>query len=665
MLRDVEVMPGNHSATADCTILVIEDDRKWQEFLSHIPEKSSLHPVRNIPVASVEEGLDTLRAHSVDAILLDLNMAKSADIDTLRNLREQHPEIPVIIFTEQEEEHVALTAIRNGAQDYLVKGKVQPEAISHAILKAIERKILDRHEVNREQENRNLVEARYRDLVRQLPAITYILDPDRNFETEYISPQVETLLGFSPEEWQANPDLWTSQIHPKDHECVSNARNHFHLTGNDLAITYRMHSKNGEEVWFKDHARLFVDTQGHRFIHGLLLDITQIRAAELRLQKRDQQFLQRQKMSAVGRLAGGIAHEFNNLLTSILGFSYLMVEETEEDNPLKEYAQQIIESGERATDLIRQMLAFSNKKTNRIENFHANDLLTNLRKLLDKTLRPGIELRLHAEAEADFIRGDKNLLEQVIINLCDNAQDAIEEHGIITIITRNHLVDGKEAKERKCEPGTYICFTVIDDGEGIDQEDLDKIYDPFFSKKEVGHGVGLGLSIVYTNVEQYNGHLDLQSTPGKGTEINVYLPLCESEEETKAVEIENLPRGRETILLVEDETSIRKLSTHFLESLGYHVLSAGNGDEAILIVESYKKPIHLLLTDIVMPKLNGIQLADQLRKEQGRFKVLYTSGHDQESISANHEDVFETNFLQKPYRRDKLAFMVRGALDSE
>ena len=151
MLRDVEVMPENHSATAGCTILVIEDDQKWQEFLSHIPEKSSLHPVRNIPVASVEEGLDTLKAHSVDAILLDLNMAKSADIDTLRNLREQHPEIPVILFTEQEEEHVALTAIRNGAQDYLVKGKVQPEAISHAILQAIERKRLDRHEVNREQ----------------------------------------------------------------------------------------------------------------------------------------------------------------------------------------------------------------------------------------------------------------------------------------------------------------------------------------------------------------------------------------------------------------------------------------------------------------------------------------------------------------------------------
>lgn len=660
-----QVISKSEMMASTYTILVVEDDPTWQELITHVLGKSSTPKMTNIPAASVQQALEILQTHTVDAILLDLNVMDSVGIETLVLLREQHADIPVVVFAAQEAEDVALEAIRNGAQEYLVKGKVQPDAISHYILQAIGRKKLERQEVSHERFNRDLAEARFRDLVEQLPAITYILDPGRSFETEYISPQVATFLGFTREEWQDTPALWQTQVHAEDLAWVMSAREQFRVTGKDLAIMYRMYNKNGEEVWFKDHARFYVDDHGRQFVHGILLDITQRRSAELRLQKRDQQFLQSQKMNAVGRLAGGIAHEFNNLLTSILGFSYLLAEETEEDHPHNEYAQQIIQSGERATDLIRQMLAFSNKKTNRIENFHSNEFLENLRKLLVKTFRPGIELDLHLGAESDLIRGDKNLIEQVIMNLCDNAQDAIEsEHGTITIATSNAQIDEEDAVIRKCLPGEYICIKVTDNGEGISPDDIDKIYDPFFSRKEVGQGVGLGLSIVYTNVEQHNGFMDLKSDLGKGTVINVYLPLTDLEEKSKPAETEDLPRGRETVLLVEDEDSIRMLSTRTLESLGYHVLSAGNGGEAILIIESYQKPIDLLLTDIVMPKLNGIKLVDRLRQEQDRFKVLYTSGHDREAVSADHEGVFETNFLQKPYRRDKLAYMVRGALDA-
>ena len=656
----------------NCTysFLVIEDDEEGCKLLpatgiQAVGKDFSVHRANSVIEAST-----ILDNQEVDAVIIDLNLCDNNRRDILIHFRDTYRHIPLVVHNEIGDEQVALEAIQLGAQEYIVKGHSEPEFLINQVLRAIERKRIEQTAIQsanstRDKAEDRLAEAehRFQSIVEQLPAITYILDASDEFKPVYVSPQAMQILGYAEEEWFQDPLLRRKIVHEEDQDWVQKTSESCFATGQELDLIYRVVSKDNEIVWFKDHANAQRDQEGNiTYIHGVMLDVSRRMHAEMALKKRDQQLQQSQKMHAVGRLAGGIAHEFNNLLTSILGFSYLLLDDVDADHPHHEYAGQIVQSGERASDLIRQMLAFSSKQTNKVENFNLNELVTNLHKILRKSIDPNVELVIKPGAGQATVKGDKNQLEQILMNLVGNAEDAMDNNGKIIISTEDAQISDEEAEIRKCKAGQYICLSVQDTGDGIDPKIIDKIYDPFFSTKEVGQGVGLGLSIVYTNVEQHQGHIDIQSKSGEGTDFKIYLPLVETDESVKTPETE-LPRGNETILLVEDEDSVRDVTVRTLESLGYYVLPAENGGEAILVTETYEKPIHLLLTDFAMPKLNGKKLVDRLRKDHDEFKVLYTSGYDRETVGSQNEEVYETNFIQKPFNKDALAFMVRQVLD--
>ena len=665
--------PGPPSAEGTQCILVIENDRACRQAISAILQQAKERKFDVSEAADISAAEQVLQSHAIDAIILDLHLDDTQGIETLAFFRDAYSQIPLVVYTGNEDPALAIEAIRLGAQEYITKSHANPAALVHHLILAIERKQLEQKTIKAVDSVRLTAESqlaefedRFQGIIEHLPGITYILDADNDYKPAYISPQVEEILGYSVEDWFEDPTLFRNLIHKEDRDWVIENSAQCFASGQNVDLIYRVTTKTDEIVWFKDHASAKKDEQGNiTHVHGVLLDITRRKSAESALKKRDQQLQQSQKMHAVGRLAGGIAHEFNNLLTSILGFSYLLLDEVEEDHPHHEYAEQIVQSGERASDLIRQMLAFSNKQTNKVENFNLNDLITNLDKIVRKSIDPNVDLSLDKRAAQANIKGDKNQLEQILMRLVGNAEDAMENAGKIVISTSNEEVNEEEAEIRKCTPGTYICLSVKDTGKGIDPKILDKIYDPFFSTKEVGQGVGLGLSIVYTNVEQHKGYIDIQSEPDKGTNFRILFPTISEPGSAKPTPDADLPRGQETILLIEDEDSVRNVTVRTLESLGYHILPATNGGEAILITETYNKPIDLLLTDFAMPKLNGKKLVDRLRQDHSEFKVLYTSGYDRETVGSQNEEVYETNFIKKPYNKDNLAFMVRQVLDEE
>lgn len=379
----------------------------------------------------------------------------------------------------------------------------------------------------------------------------------------------------------------------------------------------------------------------------------------------EEQFRQAQKMEAIGRLAGGIAHDFNNLLTSILGYSRLVTDEIDEGNPMRADMEEIIHAGERAAALTKQLLAFSRKQMIQLRPTNINAVVLDMDKLLRRTLGEDIELVTLIDNEMGCINADAGLIEQAVMNLAVNARDAMPKGGSLTIQTATVPIDEKQCRERvNVEPGEYIMISVRDTGTGMSKEIRDHCLEPFFTTKEKGKGTGLGLSIVYSIVKQFGGFIDIETSTATGTDIRMYLPAVEASVcEIAAREKVALPRGNETILVVEDEETVRRLAVRILESLGYQVLQARHGGEALLICERYEKPIHLILSDVVMPHIGGQELIERLRQIRQDFRVLYMSGFTDESFVRNSKDGREAELLLKPFTQESLAVRVRQSLD--
>jgi PAS domain S-box-containing protein len=379
----------------------------------------------------------------------------------------------------------------------------------------------------------------------------------------------------------------------------------------------------------------------------------------------EEQFRQAQKMEAIGRLAGGIAHDFNNLLTSILGYSRLVTDELEDGNPIKSDMEEIIHAGERAAALTKQLLAFSRKQMIQLQPINLNAVVLDMDKLLRRTLGEDIELVTLIDNEMGCINADAGLIEQAVMNLAVNARDAMPKGGSLTIQTATVHLDEKQCRGRiNVEPGDYVMVSVRDTGMGMSNEVKDHCLEPFFTTKEKGKGTGLGLSIVYSIVKQFGGFIDIETSPKTGTDIRMYLPAVEAAAcEMVARERVALPRGNETILVVEDEETVRRLAVRILESLGYQVLQARHGGEALLICERFDKPIQLVLSDVVMPHLGGQELVERLRKIRQDFKVLFMSGFTDESFVRNAKAGQEVALLLKPFTQETLAVRVRQILD--
>ncbi len=381
----------------------------------------------------------------------------------------------------------------------------------------------------------------------------------------------------------------------------------------------------------------------------------------------EQQFRQSQKMEAIGRLAGGIAHDFNNLLTSILGYSRLIKDELPEGSPFTNDLDEVINAGERAAALTRQLLTFSRKQAVQTRPVKLNGVVMDMDKLLRRTLGEDIELVTILDSEMGFANADTGLLEQIIMNLAINARDAMPRGGTLTIQTSTaNLNDHFCACHAGVKPGRYVLLSVRDTGMGMSREIYERCFEPFFTTKEKGKGTGLGLSIVYSIVEQLNGFITVDSAPDRGSAFTAYFPaVAAATEKSQAYERIELPRGQETILVVEDEEAVRRLTVRLLESLGYKVLQARHGGEALLICERHEGQIDLVLTDVVMPHIGGQELVQRLMQIRKDFKVLYMSGFTDTAFVSREEGQGKTPLILKPFTNEALARRVRDMLDQK
>jgi PAS domain S-box-containing protein len=399
---------------------------------------------------------------------------------------------------------------------------------------------------------------------------------------------------------------------------------------------------------------------------GIIRDITERKRAEEEMRALQEQLRQSQKMEAIGRLAGGIAHDFNNLLTIIKGYSQLSLLDLKEGEPLWGNIEGIEKATRRAADLIRQLLAFSRRQILEMKVLDLNTILQDLDKMLRRVIGEDIELLTTLAEDLGRVKTDPGQIEQVIMNLAVNARDAMPSGGKLTIETANvELDEGYARGHIAVKPGRYVMLSVSDTGVGMPPEVRERVFEPFFSTKEKDKGTGLGLSTVYGIVKQSGGNIWVYSEPGQGTTFKIYLPRVDEplEELRERVMGEELPRGSETILVVEDDEEVRKLTVQMLKKQGYRVLEAANGSETLIICGQQKEPIHLILTDVVMPGMSGRELVNHLTPLYPEMKVLYMSGYTDNAIV--HHGVLEEgiNYIQKPFTPDSMARKVREVLD--
>jgi two-component system cell cycle sensor histidine kinase/response regulator CckA len=486
---------------------------------------------------------------------------------------------------------------------------------------------------------------------------------DKGGQYAYINPEFTTITGYTLQDVPTGKD-WAQKAFPdpkyreKMIQVWKEDRQKAHIMNREFSVT----CKNGaiREI---DIRSTFL-REGRAVI--VLRDITEQKRTEERMESLQEQLRQSQKMEAIGRLAGGIAHDFNNLLTIIKGYSQLSLIDLKEDTVLKTNIAHIDTATDRAADLVRQLLAFSRRQILEMKVWDLNTILTNLHNMLRRLIGEDIELVTLLAEDLGRVKTDLGWIEQAIMNLVVNARDAMPSGGKLTIETGNADLDEAYVGGRVgVKPGRYVMLSVSDTGVGMTPEVTERLFEPFFSTKDKDKGTGLGLSTVYGIVKQSDGDIWVYSEPGKGSTFKIYLPRVDEplEEQREKVQSDELLQGCETILLVEDEEEVRKLAVRVLERQGYKVLEARNGDKALRICEHHREPIHLMLTDVVMPGMNGHEVAKRLLSFHPETKVLYMSGYTDDAIVLHGVLVKGVHYIQKPFTVDALTKKVREVLE--
>jgi two-component system, cell cycle sensor histidine kinase and response regulator CckA len=505
-------------------------------------------------------------------------------------------------------------------------------------------------------------EERYRLLAENISDV--IWTKDLSGKITYISSSCQKLTGLSVEEvtGMRMEEVMTPASAPKYSQRMAEQlelENRSSDPARSWTIEYELLCKDGSTVWVESKISFLRHTHGDPI--GTL-EVTRDISERRQLEK---QLFQAQKMEAIARLAGGIAHDFNNFLMVIMGYTDIILKDFPEGHPLQQYARDILLAAERASSLTRQLLAFSRRQVIKPEILNLNHLVTGLEKLLRRLIPEDIDMIVQLNPQLENIKADPGQIEQVLLNLVINARDALSQDGKIQILTDGVYLDQAYCQSHPgVEPGFYAKLTVSDNGAGMDQDTLERIFEPFFSTKEENKGTGLGLATVHGIIKQHHGYIAVSSHVGEGTAFNIYLPRILEPEKPIPAELLPEPQGQGTILLAEDENLLREVISKALQSYGFRVLEARDGKDGLQIGREFLGHLDLLLTDVVMPGMSGPELAACLRKLHPETKVAFMSGHNEDALIRHKILAGDVPFIQKPRRPLNLIRKVQEVLKS-
>jgi len=632
-------------------ILVLEDSLTDAEICEYEIKKEIPNCVF-LRVETEEEYRKALEEFKPDLILSDYWLPRFTGMEALKIALLRDKELPFIVVTGSMNEETAVACIKAGAWDYVIKEHMK--RLGKAVKAALEQKEMRRKRKGAEEERARLAAA-----VEQAGEIIFITD--REGTIIYANPALEEVTGYSREEVLGkNPRIFKSGRHGEV----------FYQNLWDTITAGR--TWRGRVVNRKKDGTLYTEEATISPIRGETGEITHFVAVKrdvtefLTLQEEKErlqvQFIQAQKMESIGRLAGGIAHDFNNMLGVIIGHAEVAMAEMEEKSSIYQHLQEIRKAAERSAELTRQLLAFARRQPIEPKVLNINEVVKEMVSMLRRITPENIDLTFEAGENLWPVKADPTHINRLLVNLVTNARDAIRETGHIRLATANRKVDEAFCQGRPfCRIGEYVEITVSDDGIGMEEEMLSCIFEPFFTTKPAGEGTGMGLPIVYGIVKQHDGFIDVKSKPGFGTVFSVYLPRYKGKEMPEGMEkkVAASTAGEgEIILLVEDEVELLEIGRILCERLGYRVLAASSPREALELAERYRGKINLLITDMIMPGMNGVELAKRIQKICPDVRCILSSGYGAASVLPRES----MEFLEKPYTIETLAAKIKAVL---
>jgi PAS domain S-box-containing protein len=641
-------MAGKH-----VKVLLVDDDEDdfiiTRDLLSKIRERRHhLDWINNY-----DDGVAAVKKGDYDLCLLDYRLGERTGLELLRESQSFRHRPPIILLTGQGDQEIDFEAMKAGAADYLVKGRLTADSIERAIRYAIERK--------RTQETLRQERDFISRIMETSPSGIVVTDCDGKIT--FANPRAGEVLQLSKHAAQTG-NVLTWRVADLDGNLLSGQVSRLKnvLVSGDpaLDIHHVIEFPDGQTAVLSTNATALFNPDGR--IDGMIVtveDVTQRLALETQLR-------QSQKMDSLGQLAAGVAHDINNILTIIQGHAGLLLNAAPPNSDSAKSATQIAAASDRAAGFIRHLLAFSRKQIYRTKILDLNSVIRNLEALLPRMLGAHITLEIQCAQHLPHIAADTSLVEQIVMNLAINARDAMPKGGKLRIETAAVTLDSISVRRHpEGRAGHFVCLSVTDSGSGIEPALIRRIFEPFFTTKEVGKGTGLGLATVYAIVKQHHGWIEVQSQVGVGSTFKVYLPASDqglADPVTPSAQTQNVRGGKETILLAEDESALLDLMQLVLSQYQYKILTAASGSDALRVWDQHEGRIDLLLTDVIMPGgMTGRELASELKKRKPDLKIIFTSGFN--SAMAG-KDWGETTFLPKPYLPDVAAKLIRSTLDS-
>ncbi len=660
------------------TILIVDDTPANLDLLSKMLEEKG-YSVR--PTTSGKFALKSVEISPPDLILLDIKMPEMDGYEVCRHLKgkQQTADIPVIFISALDESEDKIKAFQAGGVDYVTKPFQTEEVLArihtHLTLRHmqqdLERLVRDRtsellhsnEELHREIEERKRIEYELANSKAQLQLAlraSKIGLWDWNLITNdvYFSPEWKKQIGYEDDEIASRYEEWKTRLHPKDYDrVISELQDYMDGRKPNYATEFRLRHKNGSYRWIFVRGEILQDTDGNpsRML-GCHIDVTSRRNLE-------NQLMQAQKMEAIGTLAGGIAHDFNNILTSILGFTYLAKNKLPEGSKGVTDLEYVLKGGDRAVELVKQILAFSRIGKEELQPIIIEPIIKEALKMLRASIPSTIEIR-QSIASTALILADHTQIHQVLMNLCTNAYHAMkEERGVIGVdLSEVNIESGALAHSHNLNHGMHVKLSVSDTGIGIDPLNIDKIFDPYFTTKEKGKGTGLGLSVVHGIIKKFGGTITVESELSKGTTFHVYLPIIQLKQREEEEPKVTISKGTGNILLVDDETSIVIMGKEMLSDLGYNVEGKTDSVEALELFREDPDKFDVVITDMTMPGMTGIELAREITNIRPDLPILLSTGY---GIGLNEDMVKQLGIrevLMKPVSPVKFATAIHKVL---